>query len=66
MNKLWDIKVFYSDNGNFKIKIASFNEKVEGEGTTPHRAWTNAMNKLVIRPWLESKEYFFDSFINEK
>lgn len=59
MEKIWDIKLYEIKYG-FKVKIegGAFGsyKKVEGVGPTPHKAYMAAEVKLVVKPWLVSKD----------
>jgi len=59
MGWIWDITLYHMKDESFKVMI-THNEngfkKVIGKGKTPHLAYQNAEDKLVIKPWLKSEE----------
>ncbi|MFI5304328.1 MAG: hypothetical protein ACHQYP_05965 [Nitrospiria bacterium] len=58
MNWIWDITLYKMKDATFKVMIKNGEhfKKVTGQGKTPHLAYQDAENKLVIKPWLKSEE----------
>jgi hypothetical protein len=58
MNKIWSINLYLLENGRYKVRIKDdeFGKVVVGYGRTAHLAYTDATNKLIVKPWLISKK----------
>lgn len=56
MIKLWDIKLYVKKTGKYKVIIVSeTGKKTTGIGRTPHLAYRDAEERLIIKPWLKSE-----------
>jgi hypothetical protein len=56
MKKIWTIKLFQMKHG-YCVRIENeHGTTVIGRGKSAHRAYKDAEARLVIKPWLESKE----------
>jgi len=53
MKKIWDIKVFMLKNSKYRTKISYLGGRaIKGTGKTAALSYSDAVVKMVIKPWL--------------
>ena len=53
MKKIWTIKLLELKNGKYGVRLSYMGRKeIRGTGNTPQKAYADAENKMIIKPWL--------------
>ena len=57
MIPIWKICLYQKKKGKFKVEIVdSLGKKTNGTGRTAHLAYSDALCKMIGKPWLVSYE----------